>query len=764
MTYTIAVVDEGLLGLTRYSAQNPWNEFYKKEASRLSSWDIYRYVMSAYGGKLETLLSIGGSEDILNGNTKKAERFKPVVLFFGPFELKANEKAETTFKMPQYVGAVRVMVVAGKNAAYGTAEKSVPVRSDLMVLPTLPRSLGVNETIEVPVTVFNGKEKAQEVLVGLKAEGVVQAGTSQVTQVPATSDKTVVFKITCPTAGIAKIHVTAAPASGPGKAAESSTEIDVISRGSPLTTARRFTLTPGSTYKDLVPSPGEKGSKSMSIELATLPVLDLQNRLRYLISYPHGCIEQITSGAFPQLFVSQMIQTTAEETERIKKNVLSVIERYPKYQTVAGGFAYWPGNTEENEWGTCYAGHFMIEAKKAGYDVPDSLYEPWISFQQSGARNWQSRKGDDGRVQAYRLYTLALAGKPDIGAMNRLSMQRSLPTGASWLLAGAYALSGHRDTAQEMTSGLETQPAAYRENGYTFGSNYRDAAIALNTLNIMNDVRRVAEIVPDLADAFGSERWFSTQETAWMLISLSPHYRNFEKVPVTYSIEWDKGTVDGLIDKATVIRELEPTESATQTISVKNTGGKNIYGKVTTRGIIPAGSETRLENGLALTVQYIDSSGRVLQPEELVPGDSFTVQAGVTNLTRKKVENIALELPVPTCWEFTNERVGMDAVAGSTDSRSNDNEDDYYDDDYYGRNRKSIEPLYDYRDIRDTHIYTYFGLNSEETKTFTFSATVAYNGNYYVPAIHAEAMYDTDDYQAVLPGLFVRRVAEQSGR
>ncbi len=727
MTYTVAVVDEGLLGLTRFTAPDPWKEFYKKEASSLESWDLYRYVMSAFGGKLETMLSIGGSEDGINANNKKAERFKPVVLFFGPYELKAKGTNEISFEMPQYVGAVRVMVVAGKNGAYGTAEQTVTVRSDLMVLPTLPRTLGVNETVEVPVTLFNGKETAQTLPVTLSCEGALKTVLTQNVTISPLSDKTVTFRIATDIAGMATVRVRSG-------AVESVTEIDILSRGSPLVTGKKFTVAPGATYRDFMPSPGEKGTKKMAVELATLPVLDLDMRLKYLLEYPHGCIEQITSGAFPQLFVADIIETGSEETARIKKNIMSVIERFPRYQTASGGFAYWPGNKDDSPWGTSYAGHFLIEAKKAGYEIPDSLFNPWLSYQKDAVRQWQpDSKQNDYSVQAYRLYTLALAGAPDLGGMNRLASYADSRDSAKWLLAGAYALSGHQATAVSMTANLDTKPATYRETGDTWGSDQRDQALALNTLNVMADTRRSAGLVPVIAEQFASGRWYSTQETAWMLIALAPYYRGQDRTPASYSIEWDKGNIEGEIRRSAVVRNLEAFESPTQTLVVKNTGTKSLYGKVTTRGIIPAGKETKIEKGLGLTVQYFNSNDIGIRPASLASGDSFSIRVTVSNLTKNKVDNIALSLPVPTTWEFANERIGE---AEETE----------------------IATGYDYRDIRDTEISTYFSLKSKEDKTFVFHATVAYNGNYYVPAVRAEAMYDAD-YQAILPGQFIQRIA-----
>ncbi len=730
MTYTVAVVDEGLLGLTRFSAANPWSEFYKKESSRLSSWDLYRYVMSAYGGKLETLLSIGGSEDLLSNNAKKTQRFKPVVLFFGPFELAAGATADHSFEMPQYVGAVRVMVTAGKNGSYGVAERQVPVRGNLMVLPTLPRTLGAGETVDVPVTVFNGLDRKTRVTVSLAATGSVVADLEKTAEIDPVSDATVSFALATSSPGKTSVKVTASVA-GDTRSAVADAEIDVLSRGSPVSTVRSFAIRPGERYRDYVPSPGERGTKKMHVELSTLPVLDMQSRLTYLTGYPHGCVEQITSGGFPQLYVPSMMDLSADDVERVKKNVASVISRYPQYQTASGGFAYWPGSGDVNPWGTTYAGHFMIEARRAGYEVPESVYAPWLSYQRDRAKAWErGANAYDVDAQAYRLFTLALSGNAELGAMNRLRLSRDIPFAAKWLLAASYYLAGQRSASADIARDLDVAPAYYRDTGDNWGSSVRDQAIALAAIGVMNDANRSTALVPTVAAEFASARWYSTQETSWMLIALAPHYRKDAPGEAKWEVEWDKGDASGVIKRSAVVRELEPFESPTQTVTVKNTGSRPIYGRVVTRGLLPAGAEKPLSAGLDLSVEYRDGSGKRLRLEDLEPGKTFTIDVSVRNSFGKKVDNVALSVPVPTCWEFANERVGMedDAESGTRD--------------------------YDWRDMKDTHVHTYFSLDRDESKTYRFTATVAYGGSYYVPAIRAEAMYNAE-IQAVVPGAFV---------
>ncbi|MEL6654010.1 MAG: alpha-2-macroglobulin family protein, partial [Bacteroidota bacterium] len=169
MTYTVAVVDEGLLGLTRFKTPDPWSTFYAREALGVKTWDLYDHVLGAYGGEVKSLLNIGGGADGEGPEGKKPDRFKPVVKFLGPFELKAGETNSHVINMPNYVGAVRTMIVASNgNGAYGRTDKSTPVRKSLMVLGSLPRVLGPGESVRLPVTVFSTDEGSK--VVNVKVE------------------------------------------------------------------------------------------------------------------------------------------------------------------------------------------------------------------------------------------------------------------------------------------------------------------------------------------------------------------------------------------------------------------------------------------------------------------------------------------------------------------------------------------------------------------------------------------------------------------
>jgi hypothetical protein len=181
MTYTLAVVDEGLLQLTRYKAPNPWTEFYKKESLGVRSWDNYTDVAGAYGMALEDMISIGGDGTGERDGGEKANRFPPMVDFQGPFTLAAGETHKKNIDIGSYIGKVRVMVVAGQDGAFGASETSVPVKKPLMVLGTMPRILRPQEELTLPISVFALDDAIKTGSISVTVDGPLQL-TSDKTQ------------------------------------------------------------------------------------------------------------------------------------------------------------------------------------------------------------------------------------------------------------------------------------------------------------------------------------------------------------------------------------------------------------------------------------------------------------------------------------------------------------------------------------------------------------------------------------------------------
>ena len=736
MAFTVAVVDEGLLGINNFKMPNPWNHFYRKEASILSSYDMFNSVSGAFNGKIETLLAIGGSEDVVDSSngSKKAERFKSVAMLLGPYQIEEKQEKTIEFEMPQYMGAVRLMLVATNEASYGVKEESVKVASPLIVLPTFPRTLGIGEDMEVPVTVFNGTEKQAQIKVNLKSEGTIKISQERTITVGALQNDIVSFNVKAEKKGKTKFTIEGI---GGGKLkASSSIEIDSLSRGTPYINIKNEFLQ-GKEEKTLTTSlPGEEGTRELSLEISRLPSLGLENRLSYLLEYPSGCLEQITSKAFSQLYLPKFLELSSEEAEKRKESIVSVLQRYPSYQTSSGGFSYWPGGTEVSSWASIYAFHFMVEAKKMGFSVEDSLYKKSLDYQTSSAKSWVAGYRNNPEVQAYRLYALALAGRGDLQSMNKFKTSDELSPLASSLLASAYILLGKKDVGKSLISDSSLYFEYNKRGLQNYASSLRDVAMQLQSYTLLEERNdNVNNCILSLANASSSGEYLSTNEIANILISLAPYYNYRKSSSINVEVKTQNEKQDISLNMTSKVLPLKVVKENDQIIKVKNNNDEPIYISLVAKSTLPQGSEKREEKGgLSLDVRYmrvneaLNANDAKNLPMEAInlnnikKGDRFFIFVTARNKSNVKLDDLVLSLPIPTGWEISNNRIVDISNIQSTN--------------------------YDYQDMQDTHVYTYFSLSKDEEKTFVFEATSVYEGKYYIPSIVLESMYNPS-YRAV---------------
>ncbi|MEO7044052.1 MAG: MG2 domain-containing protein, partial [Ferruginibacter sp.] len=332
MTYSVAIVDEGLLDLTRFKTPNPHDAFYARDALGVKSFDLFDYVIGAWGGDLERILTIGGDADAGPVTQKTANRFVPVVKYLGPFHLSKNQTQKQSFTLPSYIGSVRAMVVAAHEGSYGSTEKIIAVKKPLMMLATLPRVLGPGETIKLPVTVFAMENNIKKVNVSLQANPFLEVvGTSvQSLDFSSPGEKMLYYDVRVkPNVGIGKVKLMAS--SGAEKA-DYEVELDIRNPNPPVTSISEITLAPGQQWKTAASPIGVASTSTGTIEISSMPSMNLQKRLDYLIDYPHGCIEQTTSAVFPQLVLNQLTDLSDYQKAQVDRNVRAGISKLQNFQ------------------------------------------------------------------------------------------------------------------------------------------------------------------------------------------------------------------------------------------------------------------------------------------------------------------------------------------------------------------------------------------------------------------------------------------------
>ncbi|MEN8165755.1 MAG: hypothetical protein ABFS37_16620, partial [Acidobacteriota bacterium] len=484
----------------------------------------------------------------------------------------------------------------------------------------------------------------------------------------------------------------------------------------PVTRVTRHQLAPGEAWTTTIESLGPKQQRHVALEVSQTPPIDLGRRLDQLIHYPYGCLEQTVSAAFPQLYIGRLVTLDAEQSAEIERNVQAAIERIRQFQLPGGALSLWPvasggfwtstPRREADAWATSYAGHFLLEAKRAGYRIPAEVLQNWEKAQRETARAFDGDTDTALILQAYRLKTLALGGAPDLGAMNRLRETSRLPALARWLLAAAYHHAGRPEAGHDLVIDAPTTFSDYRELGGSYGSEIRDQAIVLETLQLLNRVDDAEPVVHSISTALSSDRSMTTQSIATALRALALNTGRLGE-PWTFSLGIDDARARDRECSAAVYRE--DLDSSAQRFELANPSDRMLYAVLSIRGTPARAEEHNAEQGLRLETLFLATNDEPVEIERLEHGADIDIVVTLTNEEGRRLENLALTLPVADAWEIRS--VDTDTVV-------------------------------DHVDIRDDRIDLFLDMDSDESLEVTVSVTAVFKGRFYLPMVTAEAMYD----------------------
>lgn len=725
MDYTIAIVDEGLLSLTSFRTPQPFPAFYAREALGVKTWDFYDYIFGAFGARLEKAFAIGGDEALKPLQDEKTNRFKPVVLFDGPYHLDKGKTQTHKFRMPEYIGEVRAMIVAAtRDGKYGSANASAQVKKPLMISVAMPRSFTPGDLVEIPVTVFAMNDNIKEVSLNIQADNKISIEGNSTCKVTFSGkgEKLAWFKFRIKE-NTGNTTLTFTANSGQEQASEKITAaIRVPNPRITKVTSRILKAGETTDFSERI-----SGADPASIlEISSIPPLNLGERLNDLITYPYGCAEQITSAAFPQISLGQLLELSPRQKNDIENNVKTVINRLSLYQTQEGGFAYWPGEPYTSEWASTYVTDFLVCASGKGYNIPSQLLQKGLNYLKTTANNYRINDYYDEAQQGYRLYVLALAGKPDLAAMNRMKERTLQNNTAQWLLASAYALCNHPDISRKLIRDASRQVSPYRETGRTFGSDIRDQAIMLQTMVYLNMQEDAFRMLEKISAALSSGEWMSTQTTAFALIAATAYVEKFvgsvHDLDITIKTS---GNTDNIRLNKTVFQQPLTVRNEQSSVQITNNSKSSLYTRVINSSAPLQVFTERIMSGLSMNIVYLNDAGKPVNIEQIPQGTDITAEISIKNTgITGRYENLVLNYMLPSGFEIINDR-----LTGNTNAF-----------------REA-----DYADIRDDRYYIYFSLDQNQTKTFRFRFNAAFPGDYIRPAIRCGAMYD-NRIEAVLPG------------
>ena len=726
MTYTLAVVDEGILGLTNFNTPDPYNYFNAKQALKVRTWDNYDYVIDAFSGELGTVYAIGG-DGFINQEITLDKRFKAFAVTYGPFELKAKGENTLDFEVPQCSGALRFMVVAkGDGKSFGATEKQMKVVDPITLYPSAPRVTAPGDEMNLKVQVLapNLKGKNLNVIVNNKNLTPVEEIPGSV-KVDENGEAMVVMKVKVPaTLGIAKMDVTVSDSDFEAQAV---TEIPIRMPYAEKRKIQTLEVAPNATETLNFDLQGMDGTQEGNITVASLIPVDFYSRLNYLSTYPYGCLEQVVSSVFPQLYFNYFIQQDEAAEAKTRAAIEAGIASLKSYQKADYSLTNWVGGNYTNPWTEIYALHFLAEAKNQGFDVPAYLFDGMVAHQAEIARAWANnpdyKPGET--IQAYRLFVLALAGAPEMGALNRfkeLEMNYSL---SSVLTAATYAQVGKKNMVAQFWPAMQ-EGESMSDYISSFGSTTRDLAfLTYSEMLCSKDDALIQGHVNDLCEILNSGRWLDTQSTAFALFTLGKYAEKIgttnSPIAATVKMNGDERTVS--TNRGSVGYAITPKIGSNK-VEVTNTCDQKVTAKVYTKTSVAEYETQESGNFIKMKVNYFDKNGAALNPASLPMGKDFSVEITVDNPSIYRVTELALSYYLASGWEVVNERLNdLDSDAEPNGAK--------------------------HLDIRDDRAYFFFDLAPKQKKTFRLKLNATYEGSYMLPAVRCEDMYNNDIYYMV---------------
>lgn len=732
---TLAAVDNGVLQVSDFKTPNPHTFFYASRALQVDAFDMYPYLFPELRARLS---STGGSDEAnleKRMNPMPSKRVQIVSYWSGIVKTNGDGQAKFSIPVPRFSGEIRLMAVAYKNNVFGSAESAVKIADPLVISTALPRFLSPGDSISVPVTITNTTSKAATAKASIKVTGplaVSNGGNSQQVEIRPNSEARVMF------------YVSAASAIDTGRII-----VDVDGLGERFKDETAIGVRPASTLQFVTGSGAVAGGKTETLNLGSLdfmqgsqkytlvvsrnPMLQSAEQLQYLIQYPYGCTEQTVSAAFPQLYYGDLAGHLSDQNANANanKNVLEAIRKIKLRQLYNGAVTLWDNEGTVNWWTTIYAAHFLLEARKAGFDIEDNLLNPMLSFINSRLRNKQTINYYYNRNQnkkiapkevAYSLYVLALASRANVSAMNYYkSNPAMLSLDSKYLLSVAYAVAGDKKKYAELLPGSFAGEVSVPETGGSFYSPIRDEAIALNALIDVDPAnKQIPLMARHVADMLKNRSWYSTQESSFSLLALGKLARMEGNSTAVGDIKVNGKTVARFDGKE--VKYISKDASA-KNIQLVTNGSGRLYYYWKSEGISVSGQHKEEDNFIKVRRQFFDRFGRAVNSNEFKQNDLVIVRVTLERSFNTDVENIAITDIIPAGFEIENPRTkeipGMEWIKDAETPTSLDVRDD------------RIHLFVDLTSGKQVYYYAVRAVSAGSYKMGPVSADAMYNGEYH---------------------------------
>lgn len=727
---TLAAVDNGVLQISDFATPDPYGYFYSRRALDVDAYDIYPLLFPELKGHLS---SSGGDADAdmkKRVNPMPAKRFKIMSYWSGIQKTNSSGEANFEFDIPAFSGEIRLMAVTYKDGQFGSKENTMTVADPIVLSSALPRFLSPGDTVTVPVTITNTTSKSATAKAQISVTGNLQVvgSSSQEVTLGANAENRVSFQVIAPPAiGIGKVKVEVRSM---GETFVDETEIGVRPTaplqkitGSGQVAAGQSLAIP-IFQNDFIPA-----STDYSLRVSRTPAVLLTKYMNELLMYPYGCTEQTVSIAFPQIYYSDMadqLRTNKSDRQTANYNIQEAIRKIKMRQLFNGAVTLWDNEDKEDWWTTIYTAHFLIEAKKAGFDFDNGLLETMLTYINNSLKSRQTITYYYNRDQnrkivpkevIYGLYVLALSGKPNPGVMNFYkSNPELLSLDCKYLLSAAFALAGDKRSYQEFLPTQFAGEESVAQTGGSFYSDIRDEALALDVLfDVDPSNAQIPVMARHVSEKLNRRYWYSTQELSFGFLALGKIARNAAKSTATAEIMVDGKSV-GAMNGTDLTLHTKELKGQKLDIAVKGTG--SLYYFWQSEGISTSGVFKEEDNYLKVRKRFYDRFGRQISGTTFKQNELVIVELSLQKTFDTRIDNVVITDMLPAGFEIENPRTkeipGMDWIKDQSEPTT--------------------------MDVRDDRINLFVNASSE-VQHYYYAVRAVSPGTYKMGPVSADAMY-----------------------
>jgi hypothetical protein len=374
-------------------------------------------------------------------------QFFPETMYFNP-QLITDErgKASVKLRMADSITTWRIATFASsKKGEMGSSEDALRVFQDFFIDPDLPTHLTQGDEISLPVAIYNYLDKPQKIrlmLKGVTGLALLDGDQKELLVAPGSVD-VAHFRMKAKDVGIHDLTFYAYGSSLNDAVKKS---IEIVPDGKEIVASESGWLKGDIFYSFNVPGEALPASEKIVVKIYPGIFSQVVEGLDRILTMPHGCFEQTSSTAYPNIMAINYMKATGKITPEIEMKAEAYLnadyQRLLTFEVPGGGFSLY-GKQPASVWLSAY-GLMEFNDMKAVRQVDEALIDRTRSWLRARCSPDGSYEGNL-RTTAYVALALLESGEKSASMYGTLhylkaNMRESRDTYELALCANVLAL------------------------------------------------------------------------------------------------------------------------------------------------------------------------------------------------------------------------------------------------------------------------------------------------------------------------------------